>query len=107
MFHLFFELARTPARVADERPDGRGIFVHELMRFVDADVVIQFQPLALLPFERREHQLILPHRAAEKYRHVCETVRRRFVHQVGHLFIKRTVEDHAQCPVIRVMRGDE
>src|SRR4051794_3640834 len=43
LLHLGLELAGTPAGITDERPDRSGIFVDELMGFVDPDVMIQLQ----------------------------------------------------------------
>ena len=105
--HLGFELAGAPAGVTDKGTDRRRVFVHQFMRFIDADIVIQFQPLAFLPFERGKHELILSHRSAEKNGNVAESLRRRLVHQIGHLLVERAIQNHAERPVFGVVRGDE
>jgi len=69
--------------------------------------VIEPEPFALVPFERRKHQLIFPHRSAEKNRHAGKTFRRRLAHQIGHLFVERAINDYTQCAVVWVVRGNE
>src|SRR5262249_46143453 len=78
-----------------------------IARLFESDVVIEFESLALLPFKRRKHQLIFSDRASEEHRHLGETHRRRVGHQIGHLPVKRAIDDYAQGTLAWVVFGNE
>src|SRR5205085_3591559 len=91
LFHLGFELSRAPPRITEEREDRRQR-VGFASALLSADrLLIKFKLSTLLPFERRQHQLIAADRSAEENRNIREILRRRFGHQLTHVFIERPI----------------
>src|SRR5437773_1564475 len=94
LLHLVFELTGSPACIAHKRANCKQIFLPLVARFVQRNVVIEFQTCALLPFKRRKHQLIFSDRTSQKHRHISEFRRWRARHQFGHWSIKRAIIRH-------------
>ena len=70
-------------------------------------IVTELESVALLPFERRKHQLVFSNRAAEEYGDPGESRRRRVGHQIGHLSVEGAINNHTQGTFVRVMLGNE
>jgi hypothetical protein len=69
--------------------------------------VTKFNSIALLPFKRGKHQLTFSNGPAKEHRHIREACRWCFRHQIGHLSIERTIDNHPQGTFVRVMLGNE
>src|SRR5207253_6460130 len=70
-------------------------------------VVIELEPGAFWPVERREDQLVLAHWPAEKDRHISQTGRRSFSHYFRNLLFQRTVNHYAQRAIVWIMGRKE
>src|ERR1700719_1333156 len=104
LFQLAFKLTRSPAGVAYKRTNCNQVLLPGcLARLFKSDVMIEFESFALLPFKRREHQLIFADRPAEKHRHLGEACRWCLTHQIGHLLVERAIDDYAQGTLVWVM----
>src|SRR5437660_157999 len=75
--------------------------------FLETDIVIELKPFALVPFERCKHQLIFPHRSAEKNGHLSKSPRWRLGDEIGYLSFEWAIDDDTQSPLAWVMLGNE
>src|SRR5205807_3840665 len=108
LIHLAFKLSRSPARIAYKCANCNYFFwVNCVACFLETDIVIELKPFALVPFERCKHQLIFPHRSAEKNGHLSKSPRWRLGDEIGYLSVEWAIDDDTQSPLAWVMLGNE